>query len=88
MATEMMTHVAMAEGYNQEDAAKLADQQVKGVAAMGQMFKLTTQQDNNIVTSLQYATGQVTMNGDKMALDQFLARYMLGGGAAPQGMPQ
>jgi uncharacterized protein YdgA (DUF945 family) len=55
---------------------------------MGQMFKLTTQQDNNIVTSLQYATGQVTMNGDKMALDQFLARYMLGGGAAPQGMPQ
>ncbi|MCX0500093.1 YdgA family protein [Erwinia billingiae] len=88
MATEMMTHVAMAEGYKQEDAAKLADQQVKGVAAMGQMFKLTTQQDNNIVTSLQYATGQVTMNGDKMALDQFLARYMLGGGAVPQGMPQ
>ncbi|WP_158781354.1 YdgA family protein [Pantoea sp. BAV 3049] len=88
MATELMTHVAMAEGYKQEDAARLADQQVKGVAAMGQMFKLTTQQDNNIVTSLQYATGQVTMNGEKMPLDQFLARYMLGGGVAPAGMPQ
>ncbi len=87
MATEMMTQVATAEGYKQEDAAKLADQQVKGVAAMGQMFKLTTQQDNNIVTSLQYATGQVTMNGEKMPLDQFLARYMLGGGA-PTEMPQ
>ncbi|MGE9552070.1 YdgA family protein [Erwinia amylovora] len=88
MATELMTHVAMAEGYKQEDATKLADQQVKGVAAMGQMFKLTTQQDNNIITSLQYATGQVTMNGEKMPLDQFLARYMLGGGVAPAGMPQ
>ncbi|RWR03569.1 hypothetical protein ED28_00875 [[Pantoea] beijingensis] len=79
MATELMTHVAMAEGYQQPDAAKLAEQQVKGVAAMGQMFKLTTQQDNNIVTSLQYATGQVTMNGEKMPLEQFMSRYMLGG---------
>lgn len=87
MATEMMTHVAMAEGYKEEDATKLADQQVKGVAAMGQMFKLTTQKDNNIVTTLQYATGQVTMNGEKMPLDQFLARYMLGG-VVPTEMPQ
>lgn len=86
MATEMMTQVAMAEGYKQEEAAKLADQQVKGVAAMGQMFRLTKQQDNNIVTSLQYASGQVTMNGEKMTLDQFFARYMLGG--EPAAMPQ
>ncbi|MTD26027.1 YdgA family protein [Erwinia sorbitola] len=88
MATEMMTHVAMAEGYKQEDAAKLADQQVKGLAAMGQMFKLTTQQDNNISTSLQYGDGQITMNGEKMPLEQFLSRYMLGGGAVPPAMPQ
>lgn len=79
MATEMMTQVAMAEGYKEDEAAKLAEQQVKGVAAMGQMFRLTKQKDNNITTSLQYASGQVTMNGDKMTLDQFLARYMLGG---------
>ncbi|WP_380180424.1 YdgA family protein [Kalamiella sp. sgz302252] len=86
MASEMMTQVAMAEGYKQEEAAKLAEQQVKGVAAMGQMFRLTKQEDNNIVTSLQYASGQVTMNGEKMTLDQFLARYMLGGN--PATMPQ
>ncbi len=88
MATEMMTHVAMAQGYNKEDAAKLADQQVKGVAAMGQMFRLTTQKDNNIVSSMQYAAGQVTMNGEKMPLEQFLFRYMLGGDApAGTGLP-
>jgi len=88
MATEMMTHVAMGEGYKQEDAVKLADQQVKGLAAMGQMFKLTTQQDNNITISLQYGAGQITMNGEKMPLEQFLSRYMLGGGGVPEGMPQ
>ncbi|MFS2223145.1 YdgA family protein [Pantoea sp. B65] len=88
MATELMTHVAMLEGNPQEQASKLAEQQVKGLAAMGQMFKLTTQQDNNIVTSLQYAAGQVTMNGEKMPLDQFLSRYMLGGmSAMPEGVP-
>jgi len=79
MATEMMTTVAMSEGYDKDQAAKLADQQVKGMAAMGQMFKLTTQKDNNISTTLQYANGQVTMNGEKMPLDLFLSRYMLGG---------
>ncbi|WP_052118354.1 YdgA family protein [Erwinia oleae] len=86
MATELMTRVAMTEGYKEDDAKKLAEQQVKGLAAMGQMFKLTTQQDNNIVTRLQYASGQVTMNGDKLPLDQFLARYMLGG-MMPQVQP-
>ncbi|MBK0030802.1 YdgA family protein [Erwinia sp. S43] len=90
MATEMMIHVAMTEGYDKDQAAKLADQQVKGLAAMGQMFKLTTQKDNNILTTLQYATGQVTMNGEKMPLEQFLSRYMLGGGdeIAPQAQPE
>ncbi|CCO78586.1 YdgA family protein [Erwinia amylovora] len=86
MATDTMTHVALAEGYSREDAARLADQQVKGLAAMGQMFKVTTQQDNNIVTSLQYAAGQVTMNGEKMPLEQFLTRYMMGD--AIPAMPQ
>lgn len=87
MATEAMRHVGLAEGYQGDDAQKLADQQVKGVAAMGQMFRLTQQQDNNIVTSLQYANGQVTMNGDKMSLEQFLSRYMLGMPTS-EGMPQ
>ncbi|WP_130834980.1 YdgA family protein [[Erwinia] mediterraneensis] len=87
MATEVMRHVGLAEGYQDNDAQKLADQQVKGLAAMGQMFRLTRQQDDNIVTSLQYANGQVTMNGDKMALEQFLSRYMLGLPTS-EGMPE
>ena len=87
MATETMHKVGLAEGYQADDAQKLADQQVKGLAAMGQMFRLTQQQDNNIVTSLQYANGQVNMNGDKMTLEQFLSRYMLGMPTS-DGMPQ
>jgi len=87
MATETMRHVGLAEGYQGDDAQKLADQQVKGLAAMGQMFRLTQQQDDNIVTSLQYGNGQVTMNGDKMTLEQFLSRYMLGG-PTTEGMPE
>ncbi len=82
MATEMMKQVAIAEGYQEADAEKLADRQIKGLAAMGQMFRLTQQQDDNIVTSLQYNGAQVTMNGEKMPLDGFLARFMLG---APAG---
>ena len=87
MATEVMRHVGLAEGYQGDDAQKLADQQVKGLAAMGQMFRLTQQQDDNITTSLQYANGQVTMNGAKMTLEQFLSRYMLGAPTS-EGMPE
>ncbi|QDY41847.1 YdgA family protein [Candidatus Pantoea soli] len=87
MATEVMRHVGLAEGYQGDDAQKLADQQVKGLAAMGQMFRLTQQQDDNITTSLQYSNGQVIMNGDKMTLEQFLSRYMLGAPTS-EGMPE
>ena len=75
MATELMTQVARIEGYQQADAARLADQQVKGLAAMGQMFRITTVQDNSIQTSLQYANGQVTLNGQKMPLEQFVGMF-------------
>ena len=75
MATEFMTQVARIEGYQQDDARKLATQQVKGLAAMGQMFRITTVQDNSIVTRLQYAGGQVTLNGQKMPLEQFIGMF-------------
>ncbi|MRS16028.1 DUF945 family protein [Enterobacteriaceae bacterium RIT691] len=75
MATELMTQVARLEGYQQADAEKLATQQVKGLAAMGQMFRITTQKDNNIEASLQYANGQVTLNGDKMPLADFAGMF-------------
>ncbi|WP_312686081.1 YdgA family protein [Kosakonia sp.] len=77
MATEFMTQVAKLQGYQQEDATKLANQQVKGLAAMGQMFRITTLENNNILTSLQYANGQVTLNGEKMPLEQFVGMFGL-----------
>jgi hypothetical protein len=77
MATEFMTQIAGLEGYQPADAAKLADQQVKGLAAMGQMFRITTMEDNAISSSLQYANGQVTLNGQKMPLDDFAAMFGL-----------
>lgn len=75
MAVEFMTQVAKLEGYQPEEAASMANQQVKGLAAMGQMFRITTMQDNAIATSLQYANGQVTLNGQKMPLDEFVGMF-------------
>ena len=83
MATEFMTQIAKLEGYNEADAAKLASQQVKGMAAMGQMFRITTLEDNVVGTSLQYANGQVTINGQKMPLDEFVGMF----GMPTLGMP-
>lgn len=81
MATEVMRHVGLMgriDGYQSDNPQNLAEQQVKSLAAMFQMFHLTEQHGDNIITSLQYRNGQVTMNGDKMTLDQFLAHYILG----------
>ena len=77
MAIEFMTQVAKLEGYQQAEAEKLASQQVKGLAAMGQMFRITTLENNTIGTSLQYANGQVTLNGEKMALEEFVGMFGL-----------
>ncbi len=71
MATEFMTKIAGLEGYQPADAAKLADQQVKGLAAMGQMFRITTMEDNAISSSLQYANGR----GDAERTENAAARF-------------
>ncbi|MBM3070923.1 YdgA family protein [Lelliottia sp. RWM.1] len=84
MATEFMTQVAKLEGYGEEDAGKLASQQVKGLAAMGQMFRITTLEDNTMGASLQYANGQVTLNGQKMPLEDFVGMF----GMPALGMPE
>ncbi len=39
---------------------------------MGQTFRLTTLQDNTITTSSGQTNGQITLNGQKMPLEQFL----------------
>ncbi|EAM6530669.1 DUF945 domain-containing protein [Salmonella enterica] len=75
MAVEFMTQIAKLEGYQQDDAQKLAKQQVQGLSAMGQMFRLTTLKDNTIASSLQYANGQITLNGQKMPLEDFVGLF-------------
>lgn len=71
MAVELMTQIAMLDDYPQEEATKLANQQVKGLAAMGQMFRLTTVKDNIIATAVNYTNGEISLNGRKMPLDEF-----------------
>lgn len=90
MATQLASQAAELEGYNAEDAKRLAGQQVQGISAMGQMFKLTTQKDNVISSSFSYADGQVDLNGTKMPLAQFVGLFGILGGmqdqsAAPAG---
>ncbi len=79
MATAFMTQVAQLEGYNAEDAAKLASQQIKGLAAMGQMFRVTKVEDDNITTSLQYGSGKVSLNGEQMSLGELVGMFALPG---------
>lgn len=87
MATELMTQVAQLEGYQPAEAAKLADQQIKGLAAMGQMFRVTTMENNNVVSSLQYSNSQVTLNGQKMPLSDLLGMFGMPGTGAPEAAP-
>lgn len=85
MATEFMTQVAQLEGYQKDQAEKLARKQVEGAAAAGQMFRLVSTKDNVISTSLQYANGQVNLNGDKMPVEALFGKFTLPGmgGEAP-----
>lgn len=71
MAKALMTQVAKLEGYQDDQAEKLADQQVRGLAAMGTMFHLTKQQDDNIVSVLKYANEEININGETIPLDVF-----------------
>ncbi|HGK4797394.1 TPA: YdgA family protein, partial [Yersinia enterocolitica] len=81
MATELTTQAARLQGYNPEEAQKLAQQQVQGIAAMGQMFKLTTTKDDVISSSFHFADNQVDLNGQKMSLQEFVGLFGMFGGA-------
>ncbi|PVZ86631.1 DUF945 domain-containing protein [Serratia sp. S1B] len=77
MAIETTTQAARLQGYSAEDAQKFAQQQVKSLSAMGQMFKLTTEKDGVISSSFHYADNQIELNGKKMSL-QDLTRQLGG----------
>lgn len=86
MATETTAQFARLQGYNEKDADQLAKQQVQGLAAMGQMFKLTTVADNTLTSSFQYADNQINLNGQKMSIQNFLGLFGVLG--LPEGAPQ
>lgn len=83
VATAFMAQVAQLEGYQKDDAQKLAEQQVKGVSAMGQMFQITTEKDDAIAAQLKYANGQVTVNDRTMSLNDFISKYTFPTGIIP-----
>jgi len=87
MATELTTQFGKLQGYNDDDAQKLAKQQIQGLAAMGQMFKLTTVKDNTLTSSLLYADNQVNLNGQNMSLQNFLGLFGMFG-LPDNGQPQ
>ncbi|CAK8738508.1 Protein YdgA [Sodalis praecaptivus] len=86
MATETTAQFARLQGYNEKDADQLAKQQVQGLAAMGQMFKLTTVADNTLTSSFQYADNQINLNGQKMSIQNFLGLFGVLG--LPENAPQ
>lgn len=76
-ANAFMAQIAQLEGYQPDMAAKLAQQQVKGVSALGQMFQITTEKDNAVQADLRYADGKVSFNGRETTLSDFLSNYTL-----------
>lgn len=85
MAAEATTQFGRLQGYSDDDAQKLAKQQVQGLAAMGQMFKLTTVKDNTLSSTFRYADNMVDLNGQKMSILEFLGLFGMFG--MPQGEP-
>lgn len=87
MATETTSQTALLQGYSAEESQKLAEQQVQGLAAMGQMFKLTTLKEGVIGSSFHYADNQVDLNGNKMSLQEFIGMFGLLGAPAEDSAP-
>jgi uncharacterized protein YdgA (DUF945 family) len=77
MATETTTQAARLQGYTEDDARKLAQQQVQELATMSQMFKLATQKDNVISSNLYYVDSKFDLNGSEISLQEFMSMFGL-----------
>ncbi len=71
MARELVAQTARLRGHDEEESQKLAAQQVQGLSALGQLFKLTVNKDDTITSSVQYADNQAELNGQKIPLQEF-----------------
>lgn len=75
MATELMTQVAQIEGHSAEESQQLADQQVKGFAALGQMFHVTQVENDNITASFTFKDEQAALNGNPISLSDLIGMF-------------
>lgn len=91
MANQLMTQVSQLEGHDAEYAAKQAAFKVESFATLGQQFGMTTRENDNIVSALQYAAGKITLNGKVMTPEEAMMMFMMAsqaqGGAKP-ALPQ
>jgi len=78
MATQLVSQVAQLEGATPEEAEKAAVEQVKGLAAMGQMFHITKVEDNNITATLTFADDKAALNGEPVPLSDLFGALPLG----------
>ena len=87
MATHLMTQTAQLEGFQADEAARLAAKKVEGFSALGHSFGFTTREKENIVASFQYGNGKVTLNGKSMTPEEFAMMFIK---AVPQdsGQPE
>ncbi|AKE10605.1 YdgA family protein [Serratia liquefaciens] len=87
MATETAAQLTLSQGYSAEESQKLAQQQVQGLATMGQIFKLTTLKEGVIGSHFHYADNQVDLNGNKMSLQEFIGMFGQFGAPVEDGAP-
>lgn len=78
MAIQLVSQVAQLEGATPEEAEKAATEQVKGLAAMGQMFHITKVEDNNITATLTFADNKAALNGEAVPLSDLLGALPIG----------
>jgi len=81
--TDLMAIEPQMRGVPAEQAAQTAKGQAEMVGTMAAAMGMAKVENNNIVSYLNYADGQVDFNGKKMPVEQFLMMVMSGamGGA-------
>lgn len=88
MATQLVSQVGQLEGATPEEAEKAATEQVKGLAAMGQMFHITKVEDNNITATLTFADNKAALNGEAVPLSDLFGALPLGLSSEEEEAPE
>jgi uncharacterized protein YdgA (DUF945 family) len=78
MAIQLVSQVAQLEGATAQEAEQAATEQVKGLAAMGQMFHITKVENNSITASLTFADDKAALNGETVPLSDLFGALPFG----------